>query len=214
MWGTESYFLGGRLMPDKLDLKRFTSNQKEITEYQKKVRNNQNSIYYGLNSLRNNPEKHLNKVINLNINQSQTIGEIDKHNAGKEYRKDKSKLGKYDNSVVAYIPLPTELQKQQLDLVLNKTDTLIGDKARIKEQLGRAIPHSTSMRDEFDGLHRGIRDDLSDVKKILTGRIGELNVGGKRYYLRKPRGKNKNNSPIKSPPPMRSRSISKGEKKV
>ena len=30
-------------------------------------------------------------------------------NAGKEYRKDKSKLGKYDNSVVAYIPLPTEL---------------------------------------------------------------------------------------------------------
>ena len=190
MFRTEKYFLGGRLAPDVLNLKRITSSQKELTEYEKKVRNNQHNIYYGLSSLRNNPEKHLNKVINLNINQSQTLDEYEKHIESRKYRKDKGNLGKYDKAVVAFVPIPQEFRNQEIeDLENNKNKTLEKDEERIMMNLGKRISYSTGTTlDNINNSLQKINKNLSFRGSTVKKRKSKSFLGEKKFLAENKRG--------------------------
>ena len=89
-----------------------------------------------------------------------------------------------------------------MNLVLHKTGTIREDNARIKEQLGRAIPHSTSIQDEFDGLREGRTTPLG-MKSVLRPakyKKGDVDVM----------------NPLNSPPQMITRSkntLKKGQGK-
>lgn len=129
MWRTEEYLLGGRKEqdPNLLHQPVVRSSKANLDKRTLYIRNQQNDLYFGKKEIRNyNPSnKEVKQVMNLNINQNDELGDVEKNRLQKLYREkgesmfytlngEPSELAKYNKPFKAYTSLPHQEQKEHL----------------------------------------------------------------------------------------------------